>query len=67
MSVSRQRTTQIRWIGNEQSEAALLAVLDRPMQPAEGGLCERWMRIPERKLGEAIVAIELAGGEVIES
>jgi hypothetical protein len=64
--VSRERTTEIRWIGDAQTEVAALAVLNYPnLMEVEPGILERWMRAPISKADAMREAIEREGGRFL--
>lgn len=65
--VSRERHVEIRWIGDEKSEAAMLEAigLSDIGKPASG-LCERWMQVAARKKDAALEALKASGAKVLE-
>jgi hypothetical protein len=65
---TRERHITLKWTGDESTEAALLkAVGLSDLDPAPGGICDRWMAIPERHIVEAISALEAAAAKHIKS
>jgi hypothetical protein len=62
---SRKQTTEIRWIGDTQTEVSALAALGYlTMMEVEHGIFERWMRIPVSRADAVIDAIEREGGRL---
>lgn len=67
MKVSRERHVEIRWIGDEKTESALLQSigLEDVGKPASG-LCERWMQVAATKKDIALEALKASGAKVLE-
>jgi len=64
---SREKHVEIRWIGDEKTEAALLRALglDNLGEVAPGD-CERWMSVPVRKSSAALKALAASGARLLE-
>ena len=53
----RKRRVEIHWVGDETREQALLAALShKNIEPVRVGVCERWMRVAERKAKDGLKA-----------
>lgn len=65
--VSRERHVEIRWEGDEKTEAALLRAIDlKGMPDPAPGYYERWMSIPERKRDAALQALKKTGAHLLK-
>lgn len=64
---SRERHIEIRWVGDEKTEAALLRCLelDALGQIAPGD-CKRWISVPVRKSSAALKALAASGARVLD-
>jgi hypothetical protein len=64
---TRERHVEIRWMGDEKTESALLRSLGLDdVKEAASGYCERWMSIPARQSTVAIKALTASGACVLE-
>ena len=63
----RKRHVEIRWVGDETTEQAFLAALGhKNIDPVKVGVCERWMRVPERKAENALKALANSGARILK-
>lgn len=63
----RERHVEIRWVGDETTETALLRSLGlEDMPEAASGCCERWMSIPIRQSPVALKALLDAGARILK-
>jgi hypothetical protein len=67
MKVSREKYIELRWIGDEHTENALLRSLGLDdVKEAASGYCERWMSIPARQSTVALEALADSGARMLE-
>lgn len=67
-SITRERHLEIRWIGDESTERAVLVAIGK-QDVADGvaaGVYERWMQIPARQEAEARKALIDSGATLLE-
>ena len=65
-TISSERRIEIRWTGDEVTERAVLYILGVDDADIATGNYERWTQIPARLAGVVCIAIEAAGGQVVE-
>lgn len=63
---NRAKTVDVRWKGDEQTEAALLRFLEIDDRDAAPGFQERWMRIPARKAEAARKVLKDSGAQILK-
>ena len=64
---TREKRTEIRWLGDENTENALLGSLGLEMpKDAAPGYCERWLSVPVRQLDTALKALATSGARVLK-
>lgn len=67
MRVTRDRRVEIRWLGDESTEEALLRSIGlvMGMNAVAPGHCERWMSVPARQSAAALAALARAGARIL--
>ena len=63
----RERHIEIRWIGDETTEAALLRSIGlEDLKDVAPGCCERWLSVPARKSDAALKALATSGACILK-
>jgi len=65
--ISRERQIEIRWLGDEKTESALLKSIGlQDIDDIASGYCERWLSVPVRKSEVALKALKKSGARVLK-